>query len=89
MFKTLCGLTANAFWRVQHQITPHQLDVSSHSIRAGHGGNSLFGAGRFLRVSASFPHQAGVVAPNFIHIIPNFAYFFNENQKISQCWMVT
>jgi len=60
MFKTLSGLKDNAFWRAPHQITPHQLDVSSHSIRAGHGGNSLsfdytqdrFGAGRFVRFCA-------------------------------------
>jgi len=58
MFKTLSGLKDNAFWRVQHQITPHQLDVSSHSIRAGHGGSSTFGAGRFVRFSACFPRQA-------------------------------
>jgi len=41
MFKTLALLPENGFWRAQHQITPHQLDVSSHSIRAGHGGNSI------------------------------------------------
>jgi len=67
MFKILALLPENGFWRVQHQITPHQLDVSSHSIRAGHGGNSLsfdytqdrFGAGRFVRFSAISPPAGG------------------------------
>jgi len=35
-----------------------------------------------VRFSACFPLQAGIVAPNFVDIIPNFAYFFNKNLAI-------
>jgi len=81
MFKTLSGLKDNAFWRAPHQITPHQLDVSSHSIRAGHGGNSRFGTGRFVRFSAIYPVPTGGLTFACWQTRVNFNIFSNKSQE--------
>jgi hypothetical protein len=39
----------------------------------------------FVRVSACLPLLAGVVPPNFVHIIPKFAYFSIKNKFFVLC----
>jgi len=64
MFKTLSGLTDNAFWRVSADTKTCGSPRSSRSWRES-----------FSPIK---------------NIVPNFAYFFNENLKYvdARCWIL-